>query len=331
MPQVHLEIVPAMLRDLVSLGVADACIRAGFPYHGIDVVDGRGQVIVRLETQRLAPAGMPAALGITQGAFRQILLQAALRTGTRLHLGCPVTARQGQGASALHAGAGSLPGDALVIAATGLESPLRRALFPRAPLLRSAAQSWWHVLVDRPLGLERPRFMAATGAKSLLVPVSSTQAGLACIHAGRMPSAQHELLPSLRHAFEASAGVEGTAVRKLDTRAVVTARPVCSGLLAPPWSAHGVLAVGDCAHVLPPHFSQQVPQAIEDAVVLQALLPVARSVAQLLEDFAARRIPRAKAMSQLIGQAARWDLAPSKDTDFLGLAHRLSDLALAGP
>jgi 2-polyprenyl-6-methoxyphenol hydroxylase-like FAD-dependent oxidoreductase len=41
----HVEVVPNMLRDLVALGVGDACVRAGFPFHGVDV----------LRTGRLGP------------------------------------------------------------------------------------------------------------------------------------------------------------------------------------------------------------------------------------------------------------------------------------
>ena len=45
-----------MLRDLVALGVAEDCIRAGCAYHGIDVIDSRGQVLLQLPTERLAGA-----------------------------------------------------------------------------------------------------------------------------------------------------------------------------------------------------------------------------------------------------------------------------------
>ena len=80
----HIEVVPNMLRDLVAFGVAEECVRAGFPYRGIDVIDRNGRHLHELATARLAGPRFPAALGIRHAELHRVLEQAAISRGVVL-------------------------------------------------------------------------------------------------------------------------------------------------------------------------------------------------------------------------------------------------------
>lgn len=98
----HVEVVPSMLRDLVALGIADECTRAGFAYNGIDLVDRYGRVVVELAIDRLAGLRYPAALGISRSALLSLLEGAARARGVVIDRGSRVTAVEPPPAGPLH-------------------------------------------------------------------------------------------------------------------------------------------------------------------------------------------------------------------------------------
>jgi 2-polyprenyl-6-methoxyphenol hydroxylase-like FAD-dependent oxidoreductase len=311
----HVDVVPNLLRDLVSLGVADDCVRAGFPYRGITLVDDSGRTRFDLPTPRLAPVGYPEALGIAHGEFARILARAAHARGVRLHWQTPVQALRPRGESALLrlADGRELAPD-LVLLATGLRSPLRDQLWPGSLPPTRLGDDWTCALLARPRGLDGAMLVVnQAGQRAFVVPVNASTIGVALMPGGgSAPAARATpaiLQPLLAH---------------LDARTPQVVRPMLASLLPAPWHRAAVLCVGECAHALPPQLGQSAAQAFEDALVLRELLSQGLAPAVVAQRFSERRAPRAGAVFDLVCQAARSQLSPEAGTDLRDVAQRLS-------
>jgi 2-polyprenyl-6-methoxyphenol hydroxylase-like FAD-dependent oxidoreductase len=320
----HIEVVPNMLRGLVALGVGDDCVRAGFAYHGIDVLDRQGRHLHALPTERLAGARFPAALGIRHADLHQLLERAAIDRGAVVRRGSRVQAvhQRGDAATVELADGESAAAD-LVLLAAGAGSALRTACFPDAQPASVLDQAWWYAALPRPVDLDRPLVAFGNGGqRAVLVPVRPDLAGIALIGP---PPAQRTLSPA-GHLREALASF-APRVRKLASHfgegTPVVLRTARSGLLDLPWHHGAVLAVGECAHALPPHFGQAAAQAIEDAQVLADLLGHAPDRANLQQAFQQRRAARVRQVHDMTTTAAHWDLRPQGDADLSQLMGRL--------
>lgn len=317
----HIEIVPNLMRDLVTLGVGEACVRRGFPYHGLAVLDGDGRALFEIATPRLAGTRFPACLGMVYGDLLGLLRDAAVARGARLHVGSTVC--DAGDAGAIVTADGRRHGVDLAVIATGDTLPS----IASQPAHRLAAdtlpQQWCHALLPRPVALQQAAWVIGTGStKAMLVPVDTKRAGIAVLRpAGASSTAA---------AMRATLSAEGSLLQGLGTQwkdgTPTLVRPVRSALLHGPWHAHGVLRIGHSAHILPPHFGQSAAQAVEDAVVLGDLLRARSSRDALLEGFMARRGERARQVHAIATQAARWDLRPEAATDLPALAEQLAPL-----
>jgi 2-polyprenyl-6-methoxyphenol hydroxylase-like FAD-dependent oxidoreductase len=330
----HVDVVPSMLRDLVELGVGDECVRAGFAYRGVDFVDARGRVLHEVTTERLAGARFPAAIGIARAQLHQVLASAALAHGVQIADNVRADSVQALGEQArVVLSNGEMAEADLVLLAAGANSALRAALFPQAQAANEISQAWWYALVQRPIGLDRPLVaLSAAGRRVMMVPVRSDTAGLALIEP--MPA----ILPTspaahLRKALMSFAPCVRAVAPQFDGGLPVALRSARSGLLGQPWHSGAVLAVGDCAHALPPHFGQAAAQGIEDAKVLGELLAdatVASDRTSLFAAFEGRRVERARQVHELTNTAMRWDVEPESTTD-LGLLMRQLASTVAQP
>lgn len=324
------EIVPNMLRDLVSLGIADDCVRAGFAFNGLDVIDRQGRLRLEIATPRLAGLRYPAALGIEHDELLRILERGALARGVRLHRGCEVAGFERRGELAvLRLGSGEEVSTELVILAAGAGSPLRTALFPHAGGTHDPddiSQVWWYTLAPRPLALQRATvFVGGAGRKVVMVPVRGDLAGLALMQPIQEANAAASASPAahLRKCLLQFPPQVKAVAHQLRDDTPVARRPVVSALLPEPWHHEQVIAVGNAAHAMPPHFGQAAAQALEDACVLSELLASQRSGTELAQCFTARRYPRARQVHAIVSTAARWDLEPESTTDLRELSERL--------
>ncbi|TMG99922.1 MAG: hypothetical protein E6H79_17880 [Betaproteobacteria bacterium] len=320
-PGAHIEVVPNLLRDLVTLEVGAACVRSGFPYQGFAVLDGDGRQHFEIPTPRLAGERHPAALGMVYGDLLGLLRDAALSHGAPLHHGVPVRVACDDGA--IWAADGSQHRFDLAVIATGATLPPMAGRAARTMTIESLPQQWCHALLPRPAWLNSAAWVIGfNGSKAMLVPVDARRAGVAVLQASSKAATPAALRETL-------AG-QGPLLMKLaahwsdDTPALV--RPVQSGVLHGAWHEQGVLRIGHSAHVLPPHFGQAAAQCVEDAVVLGGLLRERLDRDTLLGHFMSRRGERARRVHALVTQAARWDMRPEAHTDLRALAERLAPL-----
>jgi 2-polyprenyl-6-methoxyphenol hydroxylase-like FAD-dependent oxidoreductase len=309
----HVDLVPNLWRDLVTLGVGLACLGEGFAYQGAAMVDGAGAPMFSWPTPALAGPRFPAALGIARGRLLRVLAEAARAQGARLHWGQRVTeVDEARGVLRL-AGDGEQRADMLLLASG-------RDVRAEA----TATHHWWTTLLPRPQGLERPTWVISAGGHKLqLVPVSVDLAGLAVPQAAPLPSRAEDHAAALRDAL----AVQGPAARALTERLPadlsMAQRAVQPWLIEGPWYRGASLSVGERAHALAPHFGQSAAQALEDATVLGDLLREGLARDALLQAFMSRRAERARQVFAITTQAARWDLHPVAATDFGALLAEL--------
>jgi 2-polyprenyl-6-methoxyphenol hydroxylase-like FAD-dependent oxidoreductase len=317
------DVVPNMLRELVRLGVGETCVRAGFPYRRTSTIGQRGAPLYAMEAARLAGPRYPAALGITSARLEAVLAEAAQAAGVVIRRASRVLLVEDTGHEAHVILAGSAPVRTdLAVLACGTHSGLRERVFV-ADALPAGAESL-HFLARRPLGLDEALQGATeTGERAHVVPVSGSEVGvrLACRRAAGPVDAA-----AVRQLLARFPGAIGTLAAHVDDLTQVAQRSAAPGLLAPPWARGAMVAVGDCAHALPPQFGQSPAQGIEDAVVLGDLLAMAGSLRTLASAFDVRRAARVRQVMAITLQAARWDATPEADTDHLRLARELDQL-----
>lgn len=326
-PPVAIDVVPNLMRDLATLGVAEACVAQGFAYRFAAVVHVDGPARYELATPFLAGARLPAAQGMRYDTLLGVLHDAALQRGVAMHWGCRVQALQ-PGTGGVRIACADAPGavaDLVVLAGAtriaGVELPLPRG-GERLP------QRWDHTLIPRPRDLERTTWFVGRGpTKCLVVPVGMAQAGLAVLVDERVPGTPDRSSPrDLRARLDGAGGAIAALGAMLPEDAPVFGRPVRTGLLGGAWHDERALRLGSSSHVLPPHFGQAAAQSVEDATVLRDLLQQGLPSEVLKARFSERRAGRAGRVHALCTQAARWDLHPEATTNLIGLAERLQPL-----
>ena len=320
---IHVNVVPHMLRDFARLGVADECVRAGFAYHGVAVVDEFGNGQFELPTPRLAGGKYPCAVGITFERLHGLLLNAAREAGAAVHMDMAVESLDAERGCALLAD-GTVARADVVVLATGSGSALVEQLCGRVEE-DDVARSSWHMLIRRPKGIDRATWMLGErGRRLLLLPVGMNEAGLVVVDSPRCPSAEDEV--SVSGLLENWGEWPRRIASLLPSASPTALRFRTATLPRPPWARGAVLAAGASVHAIASPFGQSMAQAMEDAAVLADLLADPSDKSALLARYVNRRLPRSTRLQALSCQAARWIDQPEPATDLVALAHEIDSL-----
>jgi 2-polyprenyl-6-methoxyphenol hydroxylase-like FAD-dependent oxidoreductase len=315
----HVDIVPNLLRDLAALGLAEECVREGFAYSGVDVVDEEGKQSFQVDTPRLAGNRFPAAVGIAHDALLDILARSAAAAGVELRTGLRVD-RVDVDSGRVIAGGASLGAD-LVVLACGAESALVGSLFPAARR-PGATHAWWHALLPRPPQLDRLTWLAGTrGRRFVLVPTGMSQAGIAVVRTADTPVGTDGA--ALVRTLAGWGALPRRIAALLDPQAPASLRFTSGRLVEAPWHRGAVLCVGSAAHGDVPAFGQSGAQAVEDAIVLGELVSAGIDRSTLLTQYMERRWERARRVHDLVEQAARWIEHPDPACDLMALGREL--------
>jgi len=309
----------------VSLGQLVRAIggapRAGSPA-GIRTPSGRW--LVRATTGDNGELGRGSELAVVHRADLQRVLTDQVPPGTiRYQSTCIGVVQRPAGATVSWQGPdGEASAEAdLVIAADGLRSPLRRALWPDDPGVRYAGYTSWRGITASPFELASGGETWGRGERFGCVSVrdgrvywfatasfpAGTEAGAGAEHAEvlRRFGTWHDPIPAL------IAATSGQDVLHHDIHDL--AGPLGSFVQG------GVVLVGDSAHAMTPDLGQGGCQAIEDAVTLTALLRASVSIPDALADYDRLRRGRTQALAARarrigqLGQLSSWASAGMRD------------------
>jgi len=294
------------LRALRTVGVLDAVMAQGAVWEGLDFCDASGARVMQMALPACVGAeDLPPTGAIMRPVLARILAHATRVSGTRVRLGTTFSAIAQDTAGVDVAFSDDTHGRYdLVVAADGLHSRLREAMFPDAPTPCFTGQGSWRAVVPRTV--ERARMCVGAQTKVGMNPVSESEMYLYCLDTRttneHIPTAQW---PSMLVRLLAEFGGDVAVIRRgfdhghLDASRIVY-RPL-EGLLVPaPWHRGRVVLIGDTAHATTPHLAMGAGLAVEDAVVLAEELSreAAASLDDALSRFAERRFERARLVVQ---------------------------------
>jgi 2-polyprenyl-6-methoxyphenol hydroxylase-like FAD-dependent oxidoreductase len=317
----YVDVRPNMLRDLSRLGVAGECVRRGFVYNGLSLVNEAGEEVVRIPTPRLAGDQLPPALGISHDDFLRVLAKQATAVGVEFRRGTHVQQIEPETGKVLTDGGEWAQAD-LVVLAVGADSPLAMSVFG-APGDSSVRERWLYATIRRPEGLDTPTWMAGRlGRLLLVVPISMSRAALAVRAEAAPTGSSSELARTLR----GWGGLARRIASTMDIAMPLVARDVTGALLNAPWYREAVLCIGASAHAIAPPFGQSAALAIEDGVVLGDLVGAGLDRADLLQRFMERRLDRVKRVHALTSRAAQWLSRPDPSADLMALGEQIHSI-----
>ncbi|MFJ7065840.1 FAD-dependent monooxygenase [Streptomyces sp. NPDC101115] len=310
------------IRALDALGVGTAVRAAGHGQYTGGTRTPRGSWLARMDGAALERALGSPIVGIPRSELHR-LLRDALAPGT-LRTGITATGVEplrGGRARVRFAGAksGSADGEGpkpqgatdaveadLVVAADGVGSRLRTALFPAHPGPVHSGSTVLRAITDRPVDL-RTDFEITWGRGAEFGHIAFAD-GRAEWHAvlNAPAGVRHpDPLAVLRRRFagwhepvpELLAATRADAVLHHDIAELATPLPS--------FVSGRVVLLGDAAHAMTPNLGQGACQALEDAVVLAAELDGAPDVDASLARYDAERRPRATAVATAARRAGR--------------------------
>ncbi|MER6844641.1 FAD-dependent monooxygenase [Streptomyces platensis] len=286
------------LRALDELGLADACLAAGYGMSVITQVDVDGGFADEVRLPRLIGAERPAMVGMARPALSRTLRERAERCGVVVQHGLTIAAVDQEGEQVrVQMSDGTHRRVALLVGADGIRSSVRR-LLGLDTSVEYHGQMVWRALVPRPPWATGIHHFAGKVNTAGLVPISATQAYVFLTENGVPQSVlpDAELVPCLRQLLEAFPGrVE--EIRSLVAGATpVVRRPVLTALLDGSWNRGTGVVIGDAAHAPAPQMASGAALAIEDGAVLAQELDRHTSIGAGLDAFVSRRAQRCRTL-----------------------------------
>ncbi len=314
------------LRALAALGVAEACVAAGFPFNHVSFRDRNGKLLGQVSGLPLAGPHLPANLGITRPALHRVLSEAAQSLDTHIRLGVTISKLEqdvGQ-VSVAFTDSSCVDYDA-VIGADGIHSKLRSLLFGEERQPGFTGQSTWRYNVPRPPELDQPFFVDMPGGTAGFMPLDAETGYVLLVQSepGNPRLPPEELAEIFRSRLAICEGPLAELREHIRDPRQVVYRPLHSIFMPAPWHVGRVLLIGDAVHATTPHLAQGAAQAIEDAVVLGELLVRDQPIEALFTAFLNRRFERCKRIYDASLQIGEWEQRPTPEANRVALVASL--------
>lgn len=325
------------LRVLRTLGVWDRVREHGYGFDtlGLRAPDPHGTLLVEMNDARTGGADLPATVGMERPVLASVLHDAAEGAGAKLRFA--VTAESfthdEDGVTVAFSDGTSGRYD-LVVGADGVRSTTRTAIgIDVAP--QPTGMGIWRLIGPRPDSVTRTDLYyggvgyiagyCPTGENSLyayIVEDAQDRTGLS-------PAERLGVMKGLAEHYH---GPWDDIRADLNDPSAINYTWFESHVIDGPWHRGRVVLIGDAAHCCPPTVAQGGAQALEDALVLAEMVLAADAVDDtVLDAFAARRLPRARAVVEASVQIGTWMLAHDRDADVPGLMGRVAALVSEAP
>ncbi len=285
------------LRAFDHLGILDDVRSQGFVGAGIRLRTTDSTVLMETPAPQADPAPIDCSGGIMRSALHSIMQEHVVRAGVTVTLGVEPTGFHETGASVrVQLSDGSEREVDLVVAADGIYSKTRQALFPDAAPPRFTGQGCWRIVADRPANLDRAEMYLGGPVKLGLNPVSADKIYAFILeHAPENPWYEEAaMLPRVAELLAPFGGDIAEIRRNLGPASMVNYRPLEWQLLQRPWHAGRVVIIGDAAHATTPHMASGAGVAAEDGLVLAEELARTDDVHAALIAFGERRFERVR-------------------------------------
>jgi 2-polyprenyl-6-methoxyphenol hydroxylase-like FAD-dependent oxidoreductase len=294
-------------RVFQTLGILDGFRAEGAAVDGVEVRGPQDQVLLTLPTPALID-GLPGNGGIMRPVLARLLSEKVRAEGVNVRLGVSFTGIE-DGADGCRVGFtdGTAADYDLVIGADGLNSSVRRALWPDAPKPRYIGQAVWRAVIPRPAHLATVAMWMGPKLKAGINHVSATQSYLFLTEDrptnDHVPSeTQVATLKALLSRFPSPTLQAVAAGIGADSQVVY--RPLDQLLLPKPWYKGRVVLIGDAAHATTPHMAAGAMIGLEDAIVLAEELSRSETLSAALAAFQDRRWERCRLVVENSGRLA---------------------------
>ncbi|MCP5144955.1 MAG: FAD-dependent oxidoreductase [Gammaproteobacteria bacterium] len=316
------------LRAIAEIGVLEQFKAHGAINDGVELCDSAGNIFQRMTAPPVPGSqGITGSGGIMRPVLAKILADATLASGTKVDLGVTFNHIEDKGDKVtVSLSNGDVRDYDLVIAADGVFSSVRKALFPDAPVPSFTGQGVWRAVV--------PRYGAARGAMYLgrqgkigYTPVSDEEMYIFYTEARPTKDRfeQSELLPHLKGLLEEYTAPVVCKIREgLNESSRIIYRPLEGMLMPRPWYKGRVLLIGDCVHATTPHLASGAGMGHEDAVVIAAEFARGGSLEQVLERYQNRRWERCRMVvtnSARLGEIEKVGGPPEEHTQLMALSN----------
>ena len=311
-----LAIAPNAQRALDALGIGEPvrAMSALSGESGLRLPGGRwiSRTTGEAAAERFGGPVVVAHRAALVGLLAAALPAGALRTATAVEGVAPGV--PGGEPARVETAEGQLTAD-LVVAADGIHSAVRSALFPGHPGPAYAGVTSWRLVTGAPPVPYRPHETWGPGRLWGTVPLADGR--LYCYATALAPPggrAADGELAELRRLFGAWHQPVPAILAAADPAAVL--RNDVFSLTAPlPAFHHGRVALlGDAAHAMTPNLGQGGCQAVEDAVVLAHLAEPGADLSERLAAYSACRVPRTAMVarrSRRIAALTTWSSRPA--------------------
>jgi 2-polyprenyl-6-methoxyphenol hydroxylase-like FAD-dependent oxidoreductase len=320
------------LRALEQLGIVDEIVAAGFPQGGVAFEDLHGHALFDVPGVQLASPRWPSDLGITRPALHEVLTRHARALGTDVRLGVTF---QDIDATRLRPRVRFSDGSSgeydYVVAADGVHSAARGALFGAGHEPRYSGQGVWRYNLPRPRQVSRlTMLMGLRHGKCGFCPVSDATGYVLLVQAepGNPRHPPERLASIMRERLAPCGGWMGELREQITDSALVVYRPLEVILMPAPWYKGSVLLIGDAAHATTPHLGQGAAQAVEDAIVVVGLLAKGLTGETVGQAFMQRRYERLKFIWEASVQIGEWEQRDDPGQDPGGLTRRMLEVVV---
>ena len=284
-----------VIRAMKALGILDSYISAGFGFDHVYVLIASGQLVAKLDSPRLVE-GYPANLGISRRSLHEVLTAKALELGAHLDFGFTTTRLEDTGNAVIaHFEGKARKSYDLVVAADGINSTTRSALFPEAAGPEYTGQSVWRYNFSRPKEVDG--LFAYSGPVSVgLVPLSQDAMYMYLTtteSTGERPS-RKGLARNMSDRLSGTCPAILALASQITDDAAVVYRPLEWVFLKGAWHQGRIALLGDAVHATTPHLGQGAGMAIEDALVIADELASRDTVEEAFAAYSARRYQRCK-------------------------------------